>query len=656
MKPLLAWSIRTRLLLLMLTAVLPAIGIMLYNGHELRQNVVQDAEDYALRQVQAMAAHHERVVDNARLLLRALGRASEVQHMDGPACEVLLGEILKRNPDYASLFLADARGDVVAAAPPRPAFNVSGTRYFEDAVQTGLFATGNFVLQKEPRRVLLHLAQPIVGPAGRIKGVLVAAFDLNYLLRLFIDTRLPENSVFTLSDAYGTRLTRFPKTEQYTWVPDITRIFDRMIGVPDEGTFQEFGVDQVMRLYAFKRLHFEGAPFPYVLLRLGIPVENALAEAETVTARNIVLLFVVGLVAMAAAWAVGEFAIVRRLKTFVAAAERLGAGDLATRSGLSHGEAELGRLALAFDNMAAGLERREEEHRHAEEQIRRLNEELEARVVRRTEQLAAANRELQEAMEGLRRTQSQLVQSEKMAALGGLVAGVAHEINTPVGVGVTAASHLDQKTRDVKAVFERGEIRRSDLQEYLDMAGEAASMILGNLHRASDLIRSFKKVAVDQTTEEKRSFKVREYIDEILLSLRPKLKKTKIRVEIDCDEKLAITGYPGAFSQILANFVLNSLTHAFDEGQAGRIGIAVTVAGGILTLTYSDDGKGMPPEVLRRIFEPFFTTARSKGGSGLGLSIVYNLVTQTLNGTISCVSEPGRGAVFTVTMPVEQGV
>lgn len=648
MKPLLAWSIRTRLLLLMLTAVLPAMAITLYTGRELRDNVVKGEEDYALRQVQAMADSHERVVDNARLLLMALAKAAEVRSLDVPACQALLGDILKRNPAYVSLFLADERGTVVASAPTAPPWSVRETRFFQDALRTKEFATGNYRLQEDVRHVVIHFAQPVANAAGEIKAVLVAAFDLHYLLRIFSDMRLPDNSVFTLTDAYGIRLTRLPETEKYTWVPDLPRMIKWMTGPADEGTFLEVGVDGVMRLYSFKRLRFQGAPFPYLMIRLGIPVEQALAEARAVVVRNLALLFLAGLLAMASAWFVGEFAILRRLKKLVAAADRLGAGDLTTRTGLAHEEAELGRLAKAFDGMAEGLERREEERRLAERQICQLNEELEARVVSRTQELHAA-------MDGLRLTQSQLVQSEKMAALGGLVAGVAHEINTPVGVGVTAASHLDQKTSELKALYEQGAMKRSDLQEYLEVASEAATMIRGNLNRASELIRSFKKVAVDQTTEERRTFNVKEYINEILLSLRPKLKKTKHQVEVRCDQGLEITSFPGALSQILANFIVNSLQHAFDEGQQGRITIDVSTADGVLTLKYSDDGKGMEPEILKRIFEPFFTTARSKGGSGLGLSIVYNLVTQTLGGTIYCASEPGKGATFTVTMPLNQG-
>jgi signal transduction histidine kinase len=159
-------------------------------------------------------------------------------------------------------------------------------------------------------------------------------------------------------------------------------------------------------------------------------------------------------------------------------------------------------------------------------------------------------------------------------------------------------------------------------------------------------------VAADQISEDRRSFKVCDYVRQVLLSLRPKLKKTSHKVEVECDEDLLIESYPGAFSQILTNFIVNTLTHAYDEGQAGTIRIAIVRSDGFLNLTYSDDGRGIPAEVQDRIFEPFYTTARAKGSTGLGLHIVFNIVTRTLGGTVTCCSAPGHGTTFQVRMPV----
>ena len=645
-------SIRKSLLVLVLLAVLPALAILLYTGHELRGKVVDDAKSYALRQVQAMAAHHERVVDNARLLLMTLAKSSEVRNLDAAACQGLLADILSRNSAYVSLSLTDARGQVLVAAPEGLAADINEARYFQDAMRTGTFTVGDYTLLQTQRRVVVQFAQPIIGIGGEPAGILVAAFDLRYFGSLFFDTRLPDRSVFTLTDANGIRLTRFPETEKYTWVADLPQMVARMSGRDEEGTFLETGVDGVSRLYSFKRLHFQGASFPYLMIRLGIPVDQALGKARSMVLRNVALLGLATILALVTAWFVGEFTIMRRLNRLTEATSRLEAGDLTTRTGMAGGDGELGQLAAAFDSMAEGLERKEQERRLAEEQLLRLNEELEARVAQRTEQLAVANQELQQTLEDLRRTQSQLVMSEKLAALGELVAGVAHEINTPVGVALSAGSTLAEKNRALVELFAQGEMKRSDLSSYLDDAREGTEMILINLNRASELIRSFKMVAVDQVSETRRTFHVKGYLDEVLLSLRPKLKKTNHRIEVLCDPQLVIESYPGAFSQILTNFIINSLVHGFDPGQAGSIRIEAVKNSGTLEFGYHDDGKGMAPEIRDRIFEPFFTTARSQGSTGLGLHIVFNIVTRTLGGTISCESAPGQGTRFKVVVPV----
>lgn len=301
-------------------------------------------------------------------------------------------------------------------------------------------------------------------------------------------------------------------------------------------------------------------------------------------------------------------------------------------------------LVLAYED---------QERRKAEDQIRKMNEELEGRVATRTADLQQSNENLQQAMERLERTQNQLVTSEKMAALGELVAGVAHEINTPVGVAVTAASHLQQRTETFRGKYEAGSMKRSDLERFVGLAAESSQMLLNNLSRASDLVQSFKKVAVDQSSQARRVFNLERYTQELLLSLRPKLKKVPHKVVVQCPPDLVIESDPGAYGQILTNLIMNSLLHAFDLKDEGTITIDLSRQEDQIVLHFADNGRGIPEENLGRIFDPFFTTKRGKGGSGLGLHILYNIVSAQLDGSIQCESTLGEGTRFTVSFPVE---
>lgn len=277
------------------------------------------------------------------------------------------------------------------------------------------------------------------------------------------------------------------------------------------------------------------------------------------------------------------------------------------------------------------------ERKRGEQALRDLNQTLETQV-----------QETQRALAQLKVAQGQLVQAEKMASLGGLVAGVAHEINTPVGVGVTAASHLQGEVRAMRLAAQDDKLTKAQFEKLLLSFEQASDIILINLRRAADLIKSFKLVAVDQSSDEQRRINLKGYIEEVLLSLRPKLKASRHRIELDCPDDIEVLTTPGALSQILTNLVVNSVTHAFEPDTAGQIRIQVRRQVGGVELCFSDDGKGISAENLPRIFDPFFTTRRGQGGTGLGLNIVFNLVHQTLGGSIEVASTPGRGTRFTL--------
>ena len=277
------------------------------------------------------------------------------------------------------------------------------------------------------------------------------------------------------------------------------------------------------------------------------------------------------------------------------------------------------------------------ERKRTEQALLNLNQSLESQVS-----------ETQLALDQLRVAQNQLVQQEKMASLGGLVAGVAHEINTPVGVGVTAASHLNQEVRALSKAVQDNTLSKPRFEQALRTFEQASDIILLNLTRAADLINSFKRVAVDQSSDERRHVKLKAYIEEVLLSLKPKLKTTKHRIELDCADDIDVVTTPGALSQILTNLVVNAIIHAYEPDKSGLMTIRIQREGERIELKFSDDGRGISADHMARIFDPFFTTRRGQGGTGLGLHIVFNLVHQTLSGTIQVDSELGQGTTFTI--------
>ncbi|MBT4288524.1 MAG: hypothetical protein HOD92_14445 [Deltaproteobacteria bacterium] len=297
---------------------------------------------------------------------------------------------------------------------------------------------------------------------------------------------------------------------------------------------------------------------------------------------------------------------------------------------------------------------------HALTEKKHLNTELEKHQNRLQEaydtledQVEDRTRELNQSLIELKQTQDHMIQSEKMASLGSLVAGVAHEINTPLGIGVTEASFLKDITKECHSAFKSDALTQATFEKYMDNALNSSASILKNLTRAGNIIKSFKDVAVDQMLEEKRLFNVKQYINEVLSSLQSQLKRTKHSVVVHCPEEMQIFSYPGVFAQIITNFIMNSLLHGFEGIEQGTIVLDVSISSNNLVFSYRDTGRGMDEKTAISVFEPFFTTKRGKGGTGLGLHIVFNLVTQTLNGKIICNSIPGHETEFIIEMPYE---
>jgi len=256
------------------------------------------------------------------------------------------------------------------------------------------------------------------------------------------------------------------------------------------------------------------------------------------------------------------------------------------------------------------------------------------------------------ALRNLRETQNSLIEAEKLAALGRLVAGVAHEVNNPVGISLTVASSLERKTALFTAEVGRGDLRRSRLNEFLETSRDASSQLVANLNRAAELIQSFKQVAADRNYSDQRTFDLGDLTEQVVMSLRPGLRKHNLTLTVDCQPNLTMNSYPGPYGQVLTNLFLNSVAHAFPDGKQGAVDIQVRESGkDNVEIIFSDNGCGMSLDVRRRAFDPFFTTRRDQGGTGLGLHIVYSIVTNRLGGRLDLDSEPGGGTRIQIILP-----
>lgn len=313
---------------------------------------------------------------------------------------------------------------------------------------------------------------------------------------------------------------------------------------------------------------------------------------------------------------------------------------------------EYNMLSRAFNTMLDRIEQQISKLQQAEQENRQLTLSLEQKIAERTDALKTSNQELLNTLATLHQYQNQIVETEKMASLGQMVAGVAHEVNTPIGLGVTASTLLQDKLADIQRAFDEKKLTSSQLAKFLSESKENLGIIYRNMERAASLISSFKRVAVDQSNDNRRQFNMQQLINEVLLSLRPNLKKTQHQIIVNCPAELELDSKPGPINQILINLIMNSLIHAFEHIEQGEMKIDISVQDSNCQLIYTDNGAGVPESIKKRIFDPFVTTKRGEGGSGLGLHLVYNLVTQALNGKIHLDSTLGHGIRISINFPV----
>lgn len=287
----------------------------------------------------------------------------------------------------------------------------------------------------------------------------------------------------------------------------------------------------------------------------------------------------------------------------------------------------------------------------SKKEVQALSENLEKEVVKRTKDLKDTNKKLNETLENLIDTKKDLISAEKMASLGELVGSITHEINSPLGVSITTNSFLSDITKNIEQLYTTENMSEEEFEIFIKQVKELSEILSINLTNTSNLVKSFKDVAVDQATEGKREFDIKKYIFEILLAIKSKTKKTKIDIEVLCNDNILLNSYPGYLSQILTNLINNSILHGFKENEKGKINITVNDLKENIEIIYKDNGQGIAQELTNKIFDQYFTTKKGKGGTGLGLYIIKELVTKKLNGNIQIGTADERGFEIRITIP-----
>ena len=395
----------------------------------------------------------------------------------------------------------------------------------------------------------------------------------------------------------------------------------------------------------------DGDVIGYVYLR------GSLEQVRLFMWRSIAVAVVVALVTLLACWLATlrlRKAIVQPLDSVVDVVSQVARDKNYSLRLPSSQLAEFDTMAQAFNTMLDRVQQHITRQRRAEEEASQLNTQLEQQVTQRTQALKESNSELLKTLEQLHQYQGQLVESEKMASLGDMVAGIAHEVNTPIGLSVTASTLLQDKLAVMQEKFDAKRISTNEFERFLKDCDENLQIIYRNLNKAADLVTSFKQVAVDQSSEVDRDIEINSFMNDVLMSVKPRrLNPEHFPINVHCEGDIQVRAKAGPLNQILMNLIINSMVHAFEGREKGQIDIRFQlVSDNELEIIYTDNGHGVDADISRKIFDPFVTTKRGSGGSGLGLHLVYNLVTQVLGGNIHFFSEENNGVEFIIRFPV----
>lgn len=618
-------------------------------AHEAMNSVDDELEHSFLRPVEnlvTLLAYDDRLLNLADLPLNnytQFDSSAPFSDRDDPALKRNFANLKRNYGNIDTIFLASSQGGYLETPPFRAiyAYDPRERTWYQNTLEH----PGQIVMS-EPyvttvTRKLVISATHTVDYDGRTLGVVGVMIPLKELQEKVTAAGIGETGYLMILNPAGKIIVSPKHPEWLLKTPDEVGL-EAVLQTNSTDTLTPFLVDGIEQFVVSHAADKRG-------WRIVAIIDRAELTAQAAPLRNLIAsVYIATLLLVLLTISYATKRITQPLQEMTVLTTQMAGGNLETTDIQVTTNDELGQLAQSFSSMARNL--------------KRSYGELELRVEERTQDLNAANEELQamnlelhETINRLNETQALLVKTEKLAALGSLVAGVAHEINTPAGVALTAASHLATITGELAARYAANNVKRSELSEYIHEAQQATQILLTNLDQAIRLVRNFKQVSADPSREQRQPFNVRERLDSTLSCYINRLQDMNLSVRIDCDSNLEINSYPEAFSDVFANLLTNSLLHAYQPDDNGRIVIQVEQQpSNQLLLRYSDDGRGIDESIQERIFEPFFTTKRESGATGLGLPIVYNIIAQQFAGTIDCQSQVGSGTTFTITLPLEQ--
>ncbi len=632
------------------TAVVLSLGFF-------EQRFVAVTSQYQLKLLQEYAQNLETKISTAHATLAAAGQLVDAKILADPAGAKKFLEsrtFLQRNFKQG-LYLFDATGRLIASTTAaKPAASVV-TTLTETALVNSTLARPEpqvslaFARLGAPKQPVIALSAPIWDQKTHVLlGVIQGSLDLldkNYAGGL-VPVKIGDTGYLYMVDKQRTMLFHPDPARRLALSakPGQNAGLDRAIAEGFEGSTDNVNSTGLHALTTFVQLKslawILAANFPMSEVRE--PFRRSLTTIAGVALAAGILIF------LAVVFVVRRSLLPVRLLT--QHLTEVGHGKARPMSIPNAGE--LGLMTQAYNQMLTELNASEAARMDGERRLRELNASLEHRVEQRTGELETANAALQRTLSSNEAMKNELVRSEKLAALGKMVAGLAHELNTPIGNALLAASALRIRTQNLSQLMDDGTLKRSELRDFQVNGAGAAALVENNLMRAADLINNFKQVAVDQTAEHRREFQLDKTIVEVLSTLEYLVRQRPIAVHQELQPGVTMQSYPGPLGQVIINFFTNALTHAFPTDTVGEIWIRTTLQDDDwVSIEFKDNGVGIPQEHVDKVFDPFFTTRLGQGGSGLGLSIAYNIATAMLGGHIDVHSSPEGGTTFTVLLP-----